>query len=88
MAAVNLSIIASMGLGKIIAAAKLANPKGFEGFKKVIGIAGIALTDLANILEDDTISADEIDGILEEVQDTGAGRLVIGLITGAISKMR
>lgn len=84
----DLSILASMGLGKVIAAAKVANPTAFEGFKRVIGVAGLALTRLSAVLEDDKIDADEINGILEEVQDTGAGRLVIGLVTGALSKMR
>jgi hypothetical protein len=83
-----LDIIASMAIGRTIAAVKVANPKAYAGFKATIGIAAAALTRLCKVLEDDQIEPGEIDAIVKEVQDTGAGRLVVGLVMGAMSKIR
>lgn len=84
----SLSIIAAMGIGKAIRAVQMANPTAYEGFKQVIGVAGMALSRLSDVLEDDKIDAGEIDNIIDDVQDSGAGRLVVGLIMGALSKIR
>jgi|GEM_PF-6325599 len=80
----NLSIVAAIGLGKGIVALKGLNPAGYALFKELIGIAGKTLTRLSEILADDNVSADEIDAVLDEVQGTGTGRLIISYVSGLI----
>lgn len=82
----NLSIVAAIGLGKGIMALRSLNPAGYELFKELVGIAGSTLTRLSEILTDDKVSADEIDAVLDEIQNTGTGRLVISYVSGLLGK--
>ena len=81
----DLSIVAAIGIGKGIETVRALNPAAYAGFKAVVGVAAEVLTRLDTVLADDKVSADEINSILDEAQNTGAGRLVVGLVSGALS---
>lgn len=81
----DLSIVAAVGIGRGIDAVRSLNPAAYAGFKVSVGVAAEVLTRLDKYLQDDDISASEINEILEEAQNTGAGRLVVGLVSGALS---
>ena len=78
--------IAAMGMKTAINAVRKTNPEGYKKFKIVIRSAGDALILLADALKNDEIDAKEIDEMLKKVRETGGGRLVIGLVMGALSK--
>jgi len=81
----DISMVAALGIGRGLKILQLTYPAAYTHVKMVIGTAAAALTEITEALRDDKITAEEIDQAVAKVQGSGAGRLVTGFLSGAIS---
>jgi len=80
--------IASETVSKGIMALRATNPAGWAAFKASLKAVAVGAGSLSQAMEDDKLSADEIQGAIGMVQDYGAARTLQDAIWGIMKHIK